>query len=90
LITAGPFYLFSVALKQDFAAIVGGWNTATQLGTILCQSCVGLKLPEVKEYEESFLPDVVENVLTVAAKLLDFSVKARDVRFEWFKHPYFF
>ena len=72
---------FSAALKQDFAAIAGGWNTATQLCTILCQSCVGLKLPEEKEYEESFLPDVVDNVLTVAAKLLDLSVKARDVRF---------
>lgn len=77
-------------MKQDFATIVGGWNTATQLGTILCQSCVGLKLPEVKEYEESFLPDVAENVLTVAAKLLDFSIKARDVRFGRFNHSYFF
>ena len=74
------FQLFSAALKQDFAGIAGGWNTATQLGTILCQSCVGLKLPEVKEYEGTFLPDVVDTVLTLAAKLLDFSVKARDVR----------
>ncbi|KAL9966130.1 hypothetical protein ACROYT_G024154 [Oculina patagonica] len=34
---------------------------------------------EVKEYEETFLPDVVDNVLTLAAKLLDFTVKARDM-----------
>ena len=81
---------FSPALKQDFAVIKGGWNTATQLGMILCQSCVGLKLPEIKEYEESFLPDVVDNVLTLAAKLLDFSVKAIDVRFGRFKYSYFF
>ena len=62
--------------------IAGGWNTATQLGNILCQSCVGLTLPEVKEYEESFLPNVAENVLTLAAKLLDFSIKAKVVSFE--------
>ena len=74
------FQLFSAALKQDFAAITGGWNTATQLGMILCQSCVGLKLPEVEEYE-SFLTGVVDNVFTLAAKLLDLSVKERDVRF---------
>lgn len=76
--TYDVIHVCNLALKQDFAAIKGGWNTATQLGTILCQSCVGLKLPEVKEYEESFLPDVVDNVLTLAAKLLDFSVKAID------------
>jgi len=28
--------------------------------------------------------------LTVAAKLLDFSIKARDVRFGRFNHSYFF
>lgn len=78
------------ALKQDFAAISGGWDTATQLGTILCQSCVGLKLPEVKEYEKSFLPDVVDNVLTLAAKLLDFSVKAKVVRIEGMEAEAFF
>ena len=61
-----------VALKQDFALIHGGWNTAAKLGIILCQSCAGLDLLEVKDFKESFLPDVVENVLTLAAKLLDF------------------
>ena len=61
-----------VALKQDFALIHGGWNTAAKLGIILCQSCAGLDLPEVKDFKGSFLPDVVENVLTLAAKLLDF------------------
>ena len=70
-------YLFLAALKQDFATISGGWDTASQLGSILCQGCVGLILPEDKEYGKTFLPDVVENVLTLAAKLLDFSVKAR-------------
>ncbi|KAJ7369736.1 IQ calmodulin-binding motif-containing protein [Desmophyllum pertusum] len=75
--TYDVIHVCNLALKQDFAAISGGWDTATQLGTILCQSCVGLKLPEVKEYEKSFLPDVVDNVLTLAAKLLDFSVKAK-------------
>ncbi|XP_078378512.1 IQ calmodulin-binding motif-containing protein 1-like [Oculina patagonica] len=77
--TYDVIHVCNLALKQDFAAIAGGWNTATKLGTILCQSCVGLKLPEVKEYEETFLPDVVDNVLTLAAKLLDFTVKARDM-----------
>lgn len=67
----------NLALKQDFAAIAGGWDTATQLGAILCQSCVGLKLPDMPEYEEKFLPDVVENILSLAAKLLDFVVKTR-------------
>ena len=70
---------FSAALKQDFAGISGGWHTAAQLGGILCQSCVGLKLPEEEKYEKEFLPDVVENVLILAAKLLDFSIKARVV-----------
>ena len=72
-------FFLSSALKQDFGGISGGWETASQLGNILCQSCVGLTLPEVKEYEETFLPDVVENLLTLAAKLLDFSVKAKVV-----------
>lgn len=67
-------------MKQDFAAIAGGWDTATQLGAILCQSCVGLKLLDMPEYEEKFLPDVVENILSLAAKLLDFVVKTRVVR----------
>ena len=74
-------HFLSAALKQDFNAIAGDWTTATQLGTILCQSCVGLELPEVKKYDKTFLPDVVDNVLTLAVKLLDLSVKARDVRF---------
>lgn len=73
--TYDAIHVCNLALKQDFAAISGGWNTATQLSSILCQSCVGLKLPEEKDYEESFLPDVVENVLTLAAKLLDFCVR---------------
>lgn len=68
-------------MKQDFTSISGGWSTASQLGSILCQSCVGLKLPEEKDYEESFLPDVVENVMTLAAKLLDFYIKTRVVSF---------
>ena len=72
-------FFLSSALKQDFGGISGGWETASQLGNILCQSCVGLTLPEVKEYEETFLPDVVENLLTLAAKLLDFSVKVKVV-----------
>lgn len=72
-------FFLSSALKQDFGGISGGWETASLLGNILCQSCVGLTLPEVKEYEETFLPDVVENLLTLAAKLLDFSVKAKVV-----------
>ena len=67
-------------MKQDFASIVGGWDTATQLGAILCQSCVGLNFPDMAEYEDKFLPDVVENMLSLAAKLLDFIVKARVVR----------
>lgn len=65
-------HVCNLALKQDFALINGGWNTAAKLGIILCQSCAGLDLPEVKDFRESFLPDVVENVLTLAAKLLDF------------------
>lgn len=51
---------------------------------------MGLKLPEVKEYEKSFLPDVVDNVLTLAAKLLDFSVKAKVVRIEEMEAEAFF
>ena len=42
---------------------------------------MGLKLPEEKDYEESFLPDVVENVMTLAAKLLDFYIKTKVVSF---------
>lgn len=75
--TYDVIHVCNLALKQDFGGISGGWETASQLGNILCQSCVGLTLPEVKEYEETFLPDVVENLLTLAAKLLDFSVKAK-------------
>ena len=74
--------LFFSALKQDFDSIMGKWNTATQLSAILCQSCVGLKLPEVKDFEESFLPDVVENVLTLSAKLLDSCLKSEEVRYQ--------
>ena len=75
-------FLLSVALRQDFGAIVGGWDTAAQLGNILCQSCVGLTLPEVKEYDETFLPDVVDNMLALAAKLLDLSIKPEVVSFD--------
>ncbi|PFX32443.1 IQ calmodulin-binding motif-containing protein 1 [Stylophora pistillata] len=75
--TYDVIHVCNLALKQDFASIVGGWDTATQLGAILCQSCVGLNFPEMAEYEDKFLPDVVENMLSLAAKLLDFIVKAR-------------
>lgn len=75
--TYDVIHVCNLALKQDFASIVGGWDTATQLGAILCQSCVGLNFPDMAEYEDKFLPDVVENMLSLAAKLLDFIVKAR-------------
>lgn len=77
--TYDVIHVCNLALKQDFASILGGWDTATQLGAILCQSCVGLKLPDEAEFEDKFLPDVVENILSLAAKLLDFVVKAREM-----------
>lgn len=73
--TYDVIHVCNLALKQDFTSIHGGWNTAAKLGSILCQSCVGLDLPKVKDYKETFLPDAVENILTLAAKLLDFYVK---------------
>ena len=81
--------LLCAALKQDFTSIHGGWNTAAKLGSILCQSCVGLDLPKVKDYKETFLPDAVENILTLAAKLLDFYVKTGLVSVKGFNSSFF-
>ncbi|KAK3750422.1 hypothetical protein QZH41_016982, partial [Actinostola sp. cb2023] len=58
-------------MKQDFTAIRGQWGTAASLSVLLCQCCIGLELPEVPDYKSSFLPDVVESVLTITTKLLD-------------------
>lgn len=63
------------ALMQDFTVIRGQWGTAASLSVLLCQCCVGLELPDDQEYT-SFLPNVVESVLTIATKLLDNHVKA--------------
>lgn len=77
-INSQPF-LFS-ALKQDFTAIDGHWETASKLSAILCQCCIGLELPEVPEYKVTFLPDVVDNVLTLLAKLHDLYCKSKKVK----------
>ena len=78
-----------LALRQDFTAIDGHWDTASKLAAILCQCCVGLELPKVTEYKKTFLRDVVENVLTLAAKLQDLYCRSKKVQSDIFYVPIF-
>eukprot|EP00794_Sanderia_malayensis_P003416 gene3416-3907_t len=59
----------NLALKQDFSDIQGGWNTATQLCTILCSACLGYIPDNKTEFKKQFLPDVVDSMLSVAEKI---------------------
>ncbi|XP_043930956.1 IQ calmodulin-binding motif-containing protein 1 [Protopterus annectens] len=59
-----------VILKQDFSRINGGWATATQLGQLLSDCCLGLE-PNVDsdEFYNNVLPAAVDNLLFLARRL---------------------
>ena len=61
--------LKNLALLQDFSPIEDGWSTAACLCSILCQCCDGVRLEASLEFNETFLPNALENMLNVSFKI---------------------
>ena len=58
-----------LALLQDFSPIKGGWGTAASLCSILCQCCDGVRLEASLEFNETFLPNALDNMLNLSFKI---------------------
>ena len=57
------------ALLQDFFPIEGEWSTAASLCYILCQCCDGVRLESSLEFNETFLPGALDNMLNLSFKI---------------------
>ncbi len=66
LVNSDWFYL---ALLQDFSPIKDGWGTAASLCSILCQCCDGVQLEASLEFNETFLPNALDNMLNLSFKI---------------------
>lgn len=68
-----PLVIFTfikyLALLQDFTPIEGGWSTAASLCSIICQCCDGAKLQASLEFNQTFLPNVLDNMLNLSFKI---------------------
>ena len=58
-----------LALLQDFSTIEDGWSTAACLCSILCQCCDGVRLEASLEFNETFLPNALDNMLNLVFKI---------------------
>lgn len=62
-------HVCSLALLQDFSPIEGGWSTAASLCFILCQCCDRIRLESSLDFNETFLPSTLDNMLNLLFKI---------------------
>ncbi|XP_046846849.1 LOW QUALITY PROTEIN: IQ calmodulin-binding motif-containing protein 1-like [Xenia sp. Carnegie-2017] len=62
-------HVCSTALLQDYSCIDKGWDIAAKLCSILCQCCDGSELTTSIQFNETFLPNLLENMLDLCFKI---------------------
>ncbi|KAK2150495.1 hypothetical protein LSH36_403g03081 [Paralvinella palmiformis] len=67
------------SLKQDFGQILNGWNLASKVASIVCQTCAGLEPPGSEKFYKESVPDIVNTLLIVAGKLQAKFIKTSDI-----------